>query len=375
LRKKEGDMARLTSRERILKTINGEEVDRLPVYDIIHNVELIEHLTEDKITPQNAEELTCKAANKVLDLVRHFTVPVNLEPQIITDEDGFVYSQEWWTKTILERPIKTVEETRELMKKDVERIYRAIEKQEVCHQALEQLELLGEHCKTFEEVKVLFKRIADKLEDTVMVAPESLPGMYTATNRYGFELFIYAFYDYPEDTLALYKALGDYEVARIHSFADLDLTPVALLSEELASNSGLLFRPDFIKEVIYPNIKKVIDAWKSHGYKVIFHSDGNKWLVLDDIISFGADVIDPCESLASMEVKKFKELYPDTTIASPIDCQNLLTSGTKEEVAEACWKLIEDANDERVLLGSTSEIHPSVPVENAMTMYDLLRNY
>jgi uroporphyrinogen-III decarboxylase len=76
-----------------------------------------------------------------------------------------------------------------------------------------------------------------------------------------------------------------------------------------------------------------------------------------------------------MEVKRFKELYPNTTIASPIDCQNLLTTGTKDDVAKACWKLIEDANDERVLLGSTSEIHPAVPVENAMTMYDILRNY
>jgi len=172
-------MTKLTSKERILRTINGEKVDRLPVYDIIHNVDLIEYLAEDKITPKNAEDLTCKAVSKVLDLVRHFTVPVNLEPQIVTDEDGFVYKQEWWTKTILKRPIKTVKETRELMKKDVERIYRAIEKKEVCFQALEHLELLGEHCKTFEEVKILFKRIADKLEDTMMVAPESLPGMYT----------------------------------------------------------------------------------------------------------------------------------------------------------------------------------------------------
>ena len=82
-----------------------------------------------------------------------------------------------------------------------------------------------------------------------------------------------------------------------------------------------------------------------------------------------------CFSYSNMEVKKFKELYPETTIASPIDCQNLLTSGTTEEVAEACWKLIEDTNDERVLLGSTSEIHPAVPIENAVTMYDILRNY
>ena len=62
-------MAKLTSRERILKTINGEEVDRLPVYDIIHNVDVIEYLAEDKITPQNAEDLTCKAVSKVLHLV------------------------------------------------------------------------------------------------------------------------------------------------------------------------------------------------------------------------------------------------------------------------------------------------------------------
>ena len=368
-------MAELTSRERMLKTIDGEKVDRLPVYDIIHSVDFIEYLTEDKITPKNAEDLTCKAVSEVLDLVRHFTVPVDLEPQIITDEDGFVYNQEWWTKTIVERPIKTVEEARDLMKKDIDRIHRAIERKEVCPQALEHLELLGEHCETLEEVKVLFKRIADKLEDTVMIAPESLPGMYNAMNRYGFELFIYTHHDYPEDALAIYRALCDYEIARIDSFADLDLTPIALLSEEMASNAGLLFKPAFIEEVIYPNVRRVIDAWKSHGYKVIFHSDGNKWPVLDDIISFGADVIDPCESLATMEVKKFKKLYPDTTIASPIDCQNLLTLGTKDEVAEACWELIEDANDERVLLGSTSEIHPAVPIENAITMYDILRNY
>ena len=29
----------------------------------------------------------------------------------------------------------------------------------------------------------------------------------------------------------------------------------------------------------------------------------------------------------------------------------------------------------RVLTGSTSEIHPEIPVENAMTMYDVFRNY
>ncbi|MCK4299988.1 MAG: hypothetical protein KAX80_10675, partial [Planctomycetes bacterium] len=93
------------------------------------------------------------------------------------------------------------------------------------------------------------------------------------------------------------------------------------------------------------------------------------------IISLGVDVIDPCESLATMEVKRFRETYPNTTIASPVDCQVLLPTGTKEEVAAACWQVIADSGGRRVLTGSTSEIHPSVPLDNALTMYRIFRDY
>ena len=161
----------LTPKERILKTLDGQEVDRLPVYDIIHNVELIEYLADDKITAANAEDLTCKAVSKVLDLVRHFCVPSSLEKRTYRDEDGFVYLHQWWTREIVERPNTTIEQTRDLMKRDVDRIHKAIEEGKVCWQALEHLELLGEHCQTFEEVKDLFLRIANKLDGTCMVAP------------------------------------------------------------------------------------------------------------------------------------------------------------------------------------------------------------
>ncbi len=369
-------MDTMTSRERVLKTINGEEVDRLAIYDIIHSVDLIEHLAGDKITPSNAEDLTCKAVSKVLDLVRHFCIPSDLEEKTYGDDDGFVYQQQWWTRAILERPNKTVEQTRDLMKKDADRIRQAAEKGEVCWQALEHLELLGEHCKTFEEIKELFLRISNKLDGTLMLTPEALPGMYTATHRYGFEMVTYVIHDYPETFQDVYSAFCDYEVAKIHALADLvEVAPVGLLSEEVAFNTGLIFAPEFVKEVQYPNIRRVIDAYKSHGFKVIFHADGNKWPILADIISFGADVIDPCETLATMDIKKLRETYPDTTFASPVDCQDLLARGTKEEIAAVSRKVLEDCGGRRVLTGSTSEIHPEISVESAMAMYDVFRNY
>ena len=68
-------MDRLTSRERLIRTCEGWEIDRIATFDIIHNIEMIEHLTGIKVTPRNAEDLICQAAGKVLDLIRHFTVP------------------------------------------------------------------------------------------------------------------------------------------------------------------------------------------------------------------------------------------------------------------------------------------------------------
>ncbi len=371
-------MAELNSRERIIRTIEGKEVDRLAIYDIIHNVDFIEHITGQKVTSANAEDLVCKAVSETLDLVRHFCIPSDLETKTYTDEDGFVFRQQWWMRELVKRPVSTVDDTRELMKKDIDRIYKAIDKGAVCWQALEHLELLGEHCETLEEVNELFARLADKLNPTMMIAPESLPGMYNATNRYGFEPLLYTYYDYPEDFMAIYTALCDYEISRIQAFGEggmIKYTPVALLSEAVAQNTGLLFSPEFVKEIQYPNIKRVIDEWKKYDFKVIFHADGNKWEILADIIAMGADVIDPFETLATMEVKKFRELYPDTTIASPVDCQDLLAHGTKEEIAAACWKVIDDCGGKRVLLGSTSEIHPEISVENAMTMYEIFKNY
>jgi uroporphyrinogen decarboxylase len=126
---------------------------------------------------------------------------------------------------------------------------------------------------------------------------------------------------------------------------------------------------------MFPNIEKVIKAWREAGKRVIFHADGNRWAILDDIVAMGVDAINPCEELAGMTVRKFKERYPDITIGSVIDCQDLLPRGPVEKIEKASWQLIEDAQDRRVFLGSSSEIHPGIPVEHAMAMYDILDSY
>ncbi len=366
-------MARLNSSERVIHTFTGKPLDRLPLFDIIHNADFIETVTGKKLTPKNAEDATCEAVRATLDLVRHFCIPDDLETRITTDEDGFTYRSEWWTKEIVSRPIQSVEDAADLMKKDIERIYRCIEQQKFCHQAKEHVNLLGERYDYPEEVNRHFERIAGKLDGTLMVAPETVPGLYTAQHRYGFEWLIYIQHDHPALFRQYYDALVDHELFRIDSFAPTRLAKVALISESIAFNTGLIWPPEFLRDDVFPRVKRCIDRYKQHGYFVIWHSDGNKWPVIPDILAMGVDSINPCEPLATMEVKKFRTLFPDAVIGSMVDCQNLLAFGSQEDVARATRQAIADSGGARTLIGSTSEIHPQIRVENALAMFETAR--
>ena len=171
-------MVQLNSTERVINTFEGKPLDRLPVFDIIHNVEFIEQISGEKLTSSNAEDITCKAVRNTLDLVRHFRIPDFLDKRESEDEDGFRYRDEWWTKQVTYIPIKTLDEAKNMMLKDIERIYKAIDGKKFCFQALEQVNLFGEYFRDPEELNIAFERVARKLGDTMMIAPENSIRVY-----------------------------------------------------------------------------------------------------------------------------------------------------------------------------------------------------
>lgn len=369
-------MENLSSKERLLKTFKGEPIDRLATFDIIHNIDLIEYLTQDKVTPKKAEDLLCKAANKVLDLTRHFAIPDSLEPRVLRDENGFVYQYEWWTGHLMERPsFDSTKEIEDSVKRDIEIIYNCMEGKKVCHIARQHAMLFDERFETFEEVKSEFERLTRKLDGTVMLPPEDVSALAIATERYDETGWWYLYYDYPETALRYLDALTDYQLCFIDHFADSNVAPFAQISVAMGTDTGLLYSPDFFRKEVIPREKKKIDAWKKHGYYVMAFLDGYKWPILDDFIALGVDEIHPCEPYCQMDVRTFRQRYPQMVISQPIDCRRLLSFGTEVEVKQAVIKAIEDADKRKIIIGSTSEIHPEVNVRNAIAMYETARNY
>ena len=239
-------MEKLTLRERIARTIEGQEVDRIPTFDILHNIDLIEHYSGEKVTPKNAEDLLCKAAGKCLDMIRHFAVPDYEGIKTVKDDQGFVYRYEWWTGHLIERPhFRSVKDVVSLMQRDIEKIYKCIEQKKVCDIAQQHVNLFYEKFEYFEEVKEEYRRISDKLEGTVMMGPEMVQGVAVPCERYDYNWWTYVWYDHKDVALKYLDALYDYEANFIDSFADPEICPFANSSESIGMNDRLLFPYEF----------------------------------------------------------------------------------------------------------------------------------
>ncbi len=365
---------KLTKKDRILNTFDFKELDRPALYDVIHNIRFIEEVYGRQVNQKNAEDAICTTVAKTLDMVRHFAIPSDLESRVINDEDGFVYRKKWWTVEIIERPFRTTAEAKELVKKDIFRIRSAIENKRFCRQAMYDIQLFEDRYDCAEEMNADFERIQNKLDGTVMVAPEQPEPCEYIQTRYNIDTFIYLLKDYPELMEELIAAHLDYRLFVIESFPEPPLTPVAFTGTMASSPGGLMFSPDFIFKYLFPSVKKLLDKLKEKGYKVIYDFEGDSRQVLDHIVSDRADAYTPVEEISGVYIEDIKKRYPKLVLGFVIDSINLLTNGSSKAVEKKTMEVIELAKEYGgIMIGSSGAIHENVPVENALSMINTVK--
>jgi uroporphyrinogen decarboxylase len=131
-----------------------------------------------------------------------------------------------------------------------------------------------------------------------------------------------------------------------------------------------------LRREFFPRLRKLVDAWHGHGIKVIYHSDGNLWDVLEDFKAAGTDGLNPLEPLSKMYAGGVRQHYPDWILMGGIDVSQLLPFGTEAEVRAAVRKTIDEAGaGGRLWLGSSTEIHPAAKLENVLAMWDEIEQH
>jgi uroporphyrinogen-III decarboxylase len=342
----------MKKRERVLRALQFQEVDHVPIYDIIDSNALREHYGRATITEENAWELEYAAIRAVCDATRMLCVP-EFHPHRSTDEDGFIRYHDFQTTWLESRPFSDMDGYRAWVLRDIERAQKW--KPDAAY---------------VEEYRSTLRHHLDALGDGTVIIVESDCGLEEPRDKGGLEMFTYLNEDEPDIVREWITVLNEKEIRRAKAIADPDLAPVMLVYTDIACKSGPLHAPEWLRHEFFPLVKRLVDVYHESGVKCIYHSDGNLNPVMDDLVAIGIDGINPLETLAGMSIAGVRKRFPRLAIAGGIDVSQLLSLGTPDQVREECRKAIDATGGLGYLMGSTTELLPTAKVDNVMAMLE-----
>jgi len=153
------------------------------------------------------------------------------------------------------------------------------------------------------------------------------------------------------------------------------------LGDDLAMQDRPLISLETYRRYVKPRQRKLISLIKAKAphVKIFYHTCGSARYFYDDLAEIGVDIINPVQvSARDMgNTKELKERYGDKLVFwGAIDTQRVLPFGSVEDVKEEVKRRIGDlAPGGGYVLCAVHNIQPGVPPENIVTMYKAAREY
>lgn len=350
----------LSKRERVERTLNLEPVDRVAIHDqVSFNPGVISLYTGRKVEGFNyTYEDICAVIRKTLDACFPPVAPRGTAR--VTDSDGFVRQYDNWTSWTVSRPFGDLPGTREYLLRKTEEMRNARFDAEQERRAFR---------KRMQELQRL-------IGETVIIDTSSHVGLCSCWAGVGLTLFSYLYADQPQVISEFIETRVCNQIRRAHAIADVSLSPVILIADDFATKQGPIFSPTFLRKEHFPRLRRLTEAWQSHGIKVIYHSDGNWKSVIPDLVDCGVDGFYCLEPAVGMDIVELKNTWPGHVWAGGVDGVDLMERGTPQQVVEEVQRQIRETNALQtggMFLGSSSEINPPIKPENYRAMVQAAR--
>ncbi len=354
--------------ERFTKAINWEPVDRILTYDFLDNRHiLVEYGGYDASRQYSYEELigiNGTAWRSIgVDVTRFVYDPVNhwmgskIENWIRffgVDPDNWRVDQTGGTAWIAKRPFRTLKE----------------------------LEKHMPSLPVYEEVRDWYqpsiRQLQQALKEYDIVMIGAVEGPITDAYSYmDMELFAQGIYDAPELVAQVMDCTGMFSAHIARAFAEVSDTPLLFMGEDIAGSRGPIFNPKFVRSQGLPRWKWISEPVKEKGFKFLYHTDGRYGnflpLIFDEL---GADGLNPIERNNCNDIFEIRRQYPHKLLFGNVCCIHTLPHGTLGDVEDETLELIEKLGPQGgIFIGSSSEVHDAVPVENAAKMYHTVHEY
>jgi uroporphyrinogen decarboxylase len=153
---------------------------------------------------------------------------------------------------------------------------------------------------------------------------------------------------------------------------------VLLLGDDIAAQRGMLMSLDMWREVFKPRLQRVIRAARDAkpDIHIFYHSDGNVWDAIPDLIDAGVTVLNPVQP-ECMDPAKVKETFGDRlAFFGTISVQRTMPFGTQDDVrAEVKLRMETIGKGGGLLLAPAHVLQPDTPWENVVAFFEAIKEF
>lgn len=159
-----------------------------------------------------------------------------------------------------------------------------------------------------------------------------------------------------------------------------DKLDIIKIGDDLGAQESLMISPGSYRELLKPAHADFIAFIKSKTKaKVFFHSDGDIFDLVPDLVDIGVDILNPIQSGAGRmsDLALLKKTYGRAlTFCGAIDTQRVLPYGTPDEVRAEVRRVIGLlGGGGGYILGAVHTVMDEVPAENVFAMCDAAREF
>lgn len=183
-----------------------------------------------------------------------------------------------------------------------------------------------------------------------------------AIAAFGWENLLAAAGTDPERFGSLLNRWTDYLMTFVEAWSASEIE-IYHTHDDMVWTAGGIFNPEFYREYVFPNYRRMWDCARDAGKKILFTSDGNYTAYVDDLAAAGCQgfVFEPTTDLEYV-CRKYGQTH---VIIGNADCR-ILTFGTTDDVCREVKRCMDlGRNCPGYFFAVGNHIPPNVSVENA----------
>ncbi|MBQ4354544.1 MAG: hypothetical protein IJC71_06590 [Clostridia bacterium] len=177
---------------------------------------------------------------------------------------------------------------------------------------------------------------------------------------------------YPDELAELYARQAEWTVQFAGHCIDIGLDMIHI-SDDWGAQNDLMFSPVLWKEIIYPNMKKVVDYVHSRGCLASLHSDGCVAKVTDGLVDIGFNCVHPWQENAGMSYDVYLDKYQDKfAILGGICVQSAIGILPREELESEIRRVFRTLKGKRWICCTSHFVQNHCSMDDLNFAFDLI---